>query len=451
MKKLYLLFFAAFLLASFTTADKQNWKLRSGNPDYLHRSIKQVTDVIVHDIFAPPVACRIYGYVTIAAYEAAIHDHAQYITLAGQLHGLKPLPQPDAGKKYSFPLAAVHAALTVGKALVISEGKMTDFYNGIMEELKRSGMPETVFRNSIAYGQQVATHILAWAAEDNYKQTRSFPKYNVLDDAATWKPTPPAYMKAIEPHWNKIRTFLLDSAQQFKPIPATPFSAEKGSPFFKEAKEVYDAGRNLTAEQKGIASFWDCNPFKMNINGHVMYATKKISPGGHWVNITRLACKKVNADFVQSAEAYACLSIMLGDSFISCWDEKYRSKVIRPETYINQYIDQSWMPLLQTPPFPEYTSGHSVISAAAALMLTELFGANFAFADSSEVEFDLPVRHFTSFQQAAEEAAISRFYGGIHYMPSIVNGMEEGVEIGRFIIGKLRTKKEDIVQKHEKK
>ena len=204
---------------------------------------------------------------------------------------------------------------------------------------------------------------------------------------------------------------------------------------------MHETGLKLTPEQKEIANFWDCNPFKMNVRGHVIYATKKISPGGHWINITRLACKKAKADFVQSAEAYACLSITLADSFISCWDEKYRTNVIRPETFINQYIDANWLPLLQTPPFPEYTSGHSVISIASAIILTKLFGENFSFADSTEVEFGLPVRHFKSFETAAEEAAISRFYGGIHYMPAIKNGVEEGKKIGSFIAEKLRTKK----------
>ncbi len=175
---------------------------------------------------------------------------------------------------------------------------------------------------------------------------------------------------------------------------------------------------------------------------HRFLSTKKISPGGHWINITRLACKKVDADFMRAAEAYACLSVTLADGFISCWDEKYRSNVIRPETYINQYIDQSWVPLIQTPPFPEYTSGHSVISTASAVMLTKLFGENFHYADSTEVEFGLPVRQFKSFKQAAEEAAISRLYGGIHYRPSIVNGVLEGKEIGQFITKKLRQKKE---------
>lgn len=442
IRKLYFVLTVFLLFISLCANARNGWKQKSENPEYLHRSIKEVTDVIVHDIYSPPVASRIYAYVTIAAYEAAYHAEVNYISLAGQLHGFDNLPQPENGKEYSYSLASVNALLLVAKSMIISEEIITTFQADILDEIKTSGMPPKVFDNSIEYGKKIAAYIIEWASKDRYKETRSLSKYAVDKDAATWKPTPPSYMKAIEPHWGELRTFLVDSAQQFKPLRPTEFSIDNSSQFFKEAKDVHDIGLKLTAEQIEIANFWDCNPFKMNINGHVMYATKKISPGGHWVNITGLACKKVNADFVQSAEAYACLCITLADGFISCWDEKYRSKVIRPETYINQYINQSWMPLLQTPPFPEYTSGHSVVSAASAVILSKLFGSNFSYNDSTEVEFQIPVRQFSSFKQAAEEAAISRFYGGIHYMPSIKNGLKEGNELGVFIAQKLRTRKE---------
>jgi hypothetical protein len=296
----------------------------------------------------------------------------------------------------------------------------------------------------LAYGDTVATHIIKWSGKDNYKQSRSFPKYSILEDPGTWKPTPPAYMDAIEPHWNKIRPFVLDSAGQFKPLPPTAFSIDKKSQFFKEAMEVYEMGKNLSDEQRNIASFWDCNPFVMNVKGHVMFATKKISPGGHWMNITNVACKKVNASFVQSADAYVRVALSLNEGFVSCWDEKYRSKVIRPETYINQYIDEDWVPLLQTPPFPEYTSGHSVISTAAAVALTRLFGENFSFVDSTEIEFGMPSRTFTSFKAASEEAAISRMYGGIHYRPAVDQGVIEGNALANFIVEKVKTRKEDL-------
>ncbi len=434
LKLLLLLFLPLFLSAK----DNKNWRVKTENADYIHRAIKQITDVMVHDIYSPPVAARTYAYVCIAGYEAAVAGNPTYKTLAGQLHGLKALPKPKAGKDISYAIAAVQAILTVGKSMVVSEDKVNAFHGSIMKEFKDSEIPSEVYNNSLSLGQAIAKHIIDWAAQDNYKQTRTFSKYALNNNAASWKPTPPAYFKAVEPHWNKIRTFLLDSAQQFKPLPATPFSIDKNSTFYKEALSVRDIGLNLSAEQKEMANFWDCNPFKMNVNGHVMYASKKISPGGHWMNITRLACKKTSANVAQSLVAYACSAITIADAFISCWDEKYRSQVIRPETFINRYIDGRWIPLLQTPPFPEYTSGHSVISTASAVMLEKIFGQNFAYEDSTEVEFGLPVRHFTSFMQASQEAAISRYYGGIHYMPAIVNGVEEGKKIGILMTQKLR-------------
>jgi hypothetical protein len=436
-KLLFLLFLPLFLSAK----DNKNWRAKTENANYIHRAIKQVTDVMVYDIYSPPVAGRTYAYVCIAGYEAAVAGDSTYKTLAGQLHGLKALPKPKAGKEYSYTIAAVHAILTVGKTMVVSEDKIDAFSTNMTKEFKDSKIPLEVYNNSVSFGQAIAKHIIAWAGLDNYKQTRTFSKYSVTNDAASWKPTPPAYFKAVEPHWNKIRTFLIDSAQQFKPAPATPFSIEKSSSFYKEALSVRDTGLNLSAEQKEIANFWDCNPFRMNVSGHVMYASKKISPGGHWINITMLACKKTSANVARSLDAYACAAITIADAFISCWDEKYRSQVIRPETYINRYIDGRWMPLLQTPPFPEYTSGHSVISTASSVMLEKIFGQNFSYEDSTEVEFGLPVRQFTSFLQAAQEAAISRFYGGIHYMPAIENGVEEGKRIGTFMVKKLMNRK----------
>lgn len=418
-----------------------DYKTKVQQPELLHRTLKQITDVIVHDIFSPPVASRIYAYSTIAAYEAVIHQDSSYVSLAGQLNGLTEVPKPEPGLEYCFPISSMQAMFKVGRTLVFSEDKMDAYYDGLMKEIQETKIPDEVLERSIEYGNKVAEHILAWSSKDNYKQSRSFPKYSISNDAATWKPTPPAYMDAVEPHWNKIRTFVIDSAAQFEPPPPTPFSSAKGSDFYKEALAVYEAGNNLTAEQREIAFFWDCNPFMMNVKGHVMFATKKISPGGHWINITATACRKSNADVLKSAEAYVRVALSLVDGFISCWDEKYRSLLIRPETYINQYIDENWVPTLQTPPFPEYTSGHSVISAAAADALTGVFGDSFAFTDSTEIEFGLAPRSFTSFKQAADEAAISRFYGGIHYVPACEVGKIEGAALGEFIQKRIITKK----------
>jgi hypothetical protein len=439
MSKMYIAVLAMMLLASCSL--NNDWKKKAENPDYIHRSVRQVTDVMLHDIYSPPVASRIYAYVTVAGYEAAANGNKNYISLSGQLKGFDSVPKPKVGKQYCYALAASHAILTVGKILVMSEGRIETFHDKMMEEFKDTGMPDEVYQNSIEYGKLIADRVIKWAGKDNYKQTRSLAKYDVQTDDATWKPTPPAYMKGVEPHWNEIRPFLLDSAQQFKPAKAVDFSMKPDSYFYKLAMAVRDKGMHLTPDQAATATYWDDNPFKVNTNGHTMFAIKKISPGGHWINIAGLVCRKVKADYVRTAETYACLSVVIADSFINCWDEKYKSKVIRPETYINQYIDQNWAPLLQTPPFPEYTSGHSVVSNASAVVLTKMFGDDVSFTDSTEVAFDMPARKFSSFNAAAKEASISRFYGGIHYMPSIVNGINEGEQIGRFAINRLKTHK----------
>jgi hypothetical protein len=431
-----------FLLFSGCSREVRDYGLVTSDPEFIHRSIKQVTDRIVHDIFSPPVASRIYAYTSVAGYEAVRHADPGLVTLAGQLNGLDSVPAPLKDLEYSYELAAVKAILQVGRTLVFSEANMDAFYKDIMKEIRKSGIPDDVYDRSIEYGQIVADHILKWSSKDNYKQTRSFPKYTILSDPATWKPTPPAYMDAVEPHWNKIRTFVIDSAEQFRPEPPMEFSLQKNSAFFKEAREVLEMGKSLTEQQREIASFWDCNPFVMNVRGHVMFATKKISPGGHWMNITRLACRQAGLNATGTCEAYVRVALSLVDGFIVCWDEKYRSKVVRPETYINQFIDENWVPLLQTPPFPEYTSGHSVVSASASVALTGIFKDNFAFTDSTEVEYGMTVRSFKSFYEAAEEAAISRMYGGIHYRAACDNGKVQGRKLGMFILENLKTRKE---------
>ncbi|HEY9045283.1 MAG TPA: vanadium-dependent haloperoxidase [Ohtaekwangia sp.] len=418
-----------------------DYRKKAEEPGQLHRSIKKITDIIVHDIFSPPVASRIYTYISVAAYEVARHQDSTLVSLAGQLHGLEPVPEPDANAEYCFPLAAIQATLEAGKAFIFSEDKLEEFHKSVMDEYRRSGMPDDVYERSVEYGSKVAKHIIAWSSKDNYKQTRSFPKYSIDQSPSTWKPTPPAYMDAVEPHWSKIRTFGIDSASQFRCGPPPAFSTDTTSEFYHYAYEVYKTRKNLTDEQRNIASFWDCNPFVMNIKGHVMFATKKISPGGHWMNIVHVACLKSKANFSRSAEAYVRVALALADGFIACWDEKYRSLLIRPESYINQYIDEDWTPLLQTPPFPEYISGHSTISGAASTALTNIFGDNFAFTDSTEVEFGLSVRSFKSFNQAADEAAISRLYGGIHYRPANETGLKMGRSIGAFLNEKIKTRR----------
>ncbi|WP_158858365.1 vanadium-dependent haloperoxidase [Lunatibacter salilacus] len=401
----------------------------------------QLTDAMVHDIFSPPVASRIYAYAALAPFEvAAFADSANIQSLMGQLNGFEKKdfsPQSDA----YYPMAAMAAFYYVGARLVFSENKIITHRDELFEKVRKLGMTKKTLEASIEFGEAVGQHVLDYASKDNYHQSRSFEKYTPINDPKSWKPTPPAYMEGIEPNWNKIRPFVLDSANQFIPQAPTPFEITPESIFFQEAKAVMDAGNNLDEEARDIAFFWDCNPYKMNVKGHVMYAEKKITPGGHWIGIAGISSKTANLDWKATSEALILTAIAVFDGFISCWDEKYRSILIRPETYINLYMDEDWVPLLQTPPFPEHTSGHSVISTAASRVLTDLLGEPFHFVDSTEVKFGLGIREFHSFNEAAAEAAISRFYGGIHYIPAIDYGIEQGEEVARHLLSRIKTRK----------
>jgi hypothetical protein len=255
----------------------------------LHTAVQRLTDVIVYDIFSPPQASRVYAYASIAAYEALRHDDSTYRTLAGQLTGLAPLPAPRPGVTYHFPLAGVDAFMTVGRALTFSRGRMDSLRTAIDQRFRRPGISRAVFDSSVAYGDRVAQHILAWAREDRFLQTRGMPKYTVTSERGRWVPTPPAYMDAVEPNWARLRPFAMDSANQFQPPPPFAFDTAVGSAFFQQAREVYDVGRRLTADQRALVLFWDDNPYVMHVQGHAMFATKKATPGGHWMGITATA------------------------------------------------------------------------------------------------------------------------------------------------------------------
>ena len=409
------------------------------SPAPLHEAMQQLTSTMVYDIFSPPQASRVYSYASIAAYEIYRQGDTTWRSLAGQVRNMPPVPAPDRSKEYSWSLAGLRAFLTVSHQLTFSRERM-DSVRTAMSERYAAELPNEVYERSIAYGDSIAKHVLAWAGTDKFKESRGLPKYSITREIGRWRPTPPAYMDAVEPNWSTLIPFTMDSSSQFRPAPAIPFDTAKGSAFYAQLAEVYEKGKSLSEEERAIASFWDCNPYTMNVQGHTMFATKKISPGGHWMGIAGQASRQANASLLQTADAYTRTALALADGFIAAWEEKFRSGVIRPETVINTFVDEQWTPLLQTPPFPEYPSGHSVISTAAAEVLTNIYGANFAFADSVEVPYGLPVRSFKSFEEAANEAAISRLYGGIHYRQAIVEGQNQGREVGRNLVARVVTK-----------
>jgi hypothetical protein len=442
MKRLLLLLLTGSLLSS--CQDREAYKTQAARPQLLHSAYAQLNQVLIHDIFSPPVASRIYVYSSLAAYEALLPAYPQYQTMARQLKGFQPVPAPETGKEYCYPLASLKAFLNVSKTLTFSIDMYEDFEKKLLAQYQDI-MPGEVYERSLAYGDKVSAHVMDYASKDNYKQTRGF-RYTVTNASGTWVPTPPGYMDGVEPRWGIIRPLVIDSANQFAPpLPYSFDMGDKKGPYYLQAKECYEIGKNLTPEQKAIADFWDCNPYKINISGHAMFATKKLSPGGHWMGITGLVARKSGADLMRTTESYLMTSLALFDGFISCWHEKYRSRMVRPETVINQYIDKDWIPHLQTPPFPEYTSGHSVVSGASAQVLTALYGDSFAFADSTEISYGLGVRSFPSFQNAAQEASISRLYGGIHFRPALDNGIVQGRLIGDHILKHINTRKKGLV------
>ena len=438
----YAKFFLTLLIIFFTAASCQKpaKEIEISPADY-HNAVDKITEVMVHDIFSPPVASRIYNYANIAAYEIIQQQHPDYHSLSGQLHGLSKPPVIDTTSGANHKIAALVAYLEIGKSLLFSEEKVQAYQDSLYNSWK--DLNEKSFTASKKYGEEMAQHIKNWYASDNYAQTRTMPKFSInTDDPSRWQPTPPDYMDGIEPHWAKIRPMTLQSPSQFKPVSFPEFSLEKKSPFYKELIETYEVGVQIkeegdTSEKLQIAKFWDCNPYVSTHKGHLMFATKKITPGAHWIGICKIACEKNEADFAKTVYAYTKTSIAIADAFISCWDEKYRSNLIRPETLINQYVDENWTPVLQTPPFPEYTSGHSVVSGAASTVLTDIFGDDFSFDDTTEVPYGLPVRSFTSFNKAAEEAAVSRLYGGIHYRAAIDVGLQQGRKLGSHVVSTL--------------
>jgi hypothetical protein len=408
--------------------------------DVLHNNVDQLTQVIIYDVFTPPVASRIYGYTSLAAYEAVRYSDTSYNSIAAQLRGFGKPPKPNKDFKYNYTLAATKAFFTVAHKITFSVDTLQRYEDKVYAMYK-DNLDDSTYARSIAFGTQIGKFILKRAAVDNYPQTRGKPRFLGNDDPGQWHPTPPDYLDGVEFCWGTMHTFAIDTSTQFKLPPPPPFSKDKNSVYFKQAQEVYDLAKHITPEQTTIARFWDDNPFVIQHNGHMMFANKKITPGGHWIGITAIACRKTHADAIKTAQAYTLTSIALFDAFIAGWQVKYETNYIRPVTIINDNIDHDWLPMLQTPPFPEYPSGHSDISGASATVLTHLFGDNFAYQDDSDLRYIGMQRHFDSFYKAADETSISRFYGGIHFRNSVDQGAVQGKQVGEFIWQKLKLKK----------
>ncbi|WP_266367565.1 vanadium-dependent haloperoxidase [Tellurirhabdus rosea] len=400
--------------------------------------VGQMTEVMIHDVSNPPLAARFFAYACLAGHEALAQQDSSVRSFAGRINGLKPLEKPAVDGPVSPSLSAVLAMLETARKMQPSGSRHEVYQKSLLDSCRRVGFSEEMIANSGQFAVGISKQILAYAKADRYNRISNYPRYTPQGQPGTWYPTPPGYFAPVEPYFNTVRPFTLDTCHQFKPAPPAAFSTAKSSPFFKLMEAVYR--QPLTPEQREIAAFWDCNPFALQENGHLLVGMKKISPGAHWMGITGIACKQSKASFAKAMQVHTVVAMGLMDGFIGCWDEKYRSHRIRPETAIRKHLDPTWKPMLQTPPFPEYLSGHSTISSAAAVILTHYFGDNFRYTDTVEERYGLKARSFTSFQQAAVEAGISRFYGGIHFMDAIEQGRWQGLKTGEWVVAKVEGK-----------
>ena len=381
--------------------------------------------------FTPPVASRAFGYAGITLYEAVVPGMPDYQSLAGQLTGLAPLPQPAPGAAYHWPTVANGALADATRNLFANAtpermAAIDALEDKLAGEFK-SQLDPAVFDRSVRQGRAVADAIFQWAKTDGGHEgyLKNFPAdYVPPAGPGKWIPTPPGFLTAMQPQWGQNRPFVIAAGSACAPEAPPPYSEDAASQFYQQALEVRDTVANLTPEQRTIALFWADDP------------SQTATPPGHSISITTQALKQTGASLATAAEAYARVGIAIADALISCWNTKYQYNLLRPITYIQMVIDPKWNtpevtdPVI-TPPFSEYTSGHSVQSAAAAQVLTDLFGDNFAFTDHTHDQRGFEPRSFSSFFAAADEAAISRLYGGIHYRAAIERGLEQGKCIGR--------------------
>ena len=421
---------AVALVGTPASAHDRDVLVRSIDPEVATGWVRVLYDVVMTEGLTPPAAARFYSYVSIAMYEAAIPGMPGFRSLAGQLSGLRRVPTPKGGVDWAAALSASVARVSSGllpTTSVNARGVIAGRLDAVVGDRLASVGKRTVDR-SIAYGDRVGDHLLAWMAADGYAEAASLP-YIPPEGAGLWRSTPPNFGTAIEPHWHRVRPAILRSAGEVEPTPPIPFSTESGSAFHEQAMTTYLQSSNNSEDQVAIARFWTDNP---RVSG---------LPSGHWfLLLAQVAEQPLALSLDRTLEAFVRLGVALHDAFLCCWTWKYRYQLLRPVSYVRDHIDPDWHTLVNTPQFPEYTSGHSVGSGAAGVVLTSLLGS-FGFTDATGLPRSLPARAFTSFDHAVQEAAISRLYGGIHYPMGIEHGIEQGRRIGILVDERLHTRR----------
>jgi hypothetical protein len=381
--------------------------------------------------FTPPVAARAYGYTALALYEAVVPGMPNYRSLQGQLKDFTTgtVRNIEPNVNYNWDMVANAALAEILRLMYRNATPDNLTAINTLEATNQTtintpAVEAEIVDRSIARGRIVANDIWEYSKTDNQElcYTTNFPaSFTPPTGLGAWVPTPPAFQKALQPYWGSVRPFVEANIVNTQPSGHPDYSTVVGSAFHTEALEVYQTTTTLTDEQKVIASFWSDDPGKTG------------TPPGHSISILTQILEKESATLDQAAEAYAKVGMAVHDAFISCWKCKYDFSLMRPVTYIQAQIDPTWVPILPTPPFPEYTSGHSVQSGAASKVMTDLFGDNYIFTDKThEARTDINgiPRTFASFYAFADEAAISRLYGGIHYQAAIDDGVDQGRKIG---------------------
>jgi hypothetical protein len=421
------------LLNSFFSSCAQ-----SDSHNLLHKLNGHLTDAMIIDGFSPPMASRVYYICNVGFYEVIHQESQNYLSLAGQLNGLEELPAADEAIDLKYASTLVFKYL--GEKLVYTHDGFSQAVQSLVDGMNVDESKKTA---SLEYADLIYKSLVTWVSKDGYDKMRAMPRYQVLHELWSWEPTPPAYVDALEPNWYHLRTATLDSVEQFKPVAPVSFSEEVGSAFYQQAYSTYETVNKLSEDELTIAKFWDCNPLQTRIEGHFMFSAKQMTPGGHWMAITGIACNAAGiTDLVEVSRIYTNIAIGLYDGFIISWQCKYEHDLIRPETYINRYIDSNWRPILETPPFPEYTSAHSVISMTSAQTLNSILG-EVTYVDTVETRWGYPKRTFSSFVRAAIEVSQSRVYGGIHYPMGVEHGIWQGKRLAEHIRKRLRFTKNE--------
>jgi hypothetical protein len=375
--------------------------------------------------FSPPVVSRAFGYAGVALYEAVAPGITKRGSLVGVLNGLTRAPGA-ADSAFHWPTVANSTLAAILRLLFPTTLSVNiaaiDALERRLAAEARASLPFGIYKRSVSRGAEMARHVFDWSLTDGGHEAflNNFPSYTAPSGPGLWVPTPPGLLPALQPYWGASRPFVLGSDEACSPGPPPPYLESVDSVFYAEAFDCYRVTSDLTPEQEAIARFWSDDP------------GQTATPPGHSISILTQVARELNLTLDRAAEAYAKVGIAVADAFISCWRTKYNYNLLRPVTYIRSVIDPNWTSLLVTPPFPEYTSGHSVQTAAAAQVLTSIFG-QLAFTDHTHDTRGLPPRSFSSFAAAAEEAAISRLYGGIHFRAAIERGLEQGACIGKHV------------------